>query len=146
MKNKKLCPLLTVDIIIECNTGIVLIQRKYPPLGWAIPGGFVDYGECIEDAAVREALEETCLNITLIEQMHTYSNPARDPRSHTVSTVFIATADGEPRGADDARQAAVFTQDTLPGPIVFDHAEILNDYFAYAGGAQQRHVFGYNQR
>ena len=96
-------PLLTVDIVIEIrDSGIVLIERKNPPQGWALPGGFVDYGESVESAAVREAKEETCLDVRLIEQFHTYSDPTRDPRHHTVSIVFLATADGAPRGGDDA--------------------------------------------
>ena len=124
-------PLLTVDIIIECRNGIVLIERRNPPHGWALPGGFVDYGETLEAAAVREAAEETSLNVTLVEQLHTYSDPARDPRHHTVSTVFIATAEGDPQGADDALDARICTQHRLPAPLVFDHQVILDDYFKY---------------
>lgn len=123
-------PLPTVDIIIEVgDRGIVLIKRKNPPLGWAIPGGFVDYGESLEDAAVREAKEETCLDVTLIRQLHTYSRPDRDPRHHAISTVFLARASGIPKAADDAAGLGLFTQDNLPHPIVFDHTEILEDYF-----------------
>jgi len=125
-------PLPTVDIIIELGGGIVLIERKNPPLGWALPGGFVDYGESYEKAAVREALEETGLEVTLTEQFHTYSDPGRDPRHHTASTVFIGTASGSPRGRDDAARAKVFTKDNLP-PLVFDHARILADYFTKKG-------------
>ncbi|HDO31010.1 MAG TPA: NUDIX hydrolase [Desulfobacteraceae bacterium] len=121
-------PVPTVDIIIEINGGIVLIERKNPPHGWAIPGGFVDYGESFERAAVREALEETGLEVTLVRQFHTYSDPARDPRQHTASTVFIARASGRPHGSDDAVQARIFTRDTLPD-LVFDHRRILDDYF-----------------
>ncbi len=135
-------PLLTVDIIIEYQHGIVLIERKNPPLGWALPGGFVDYGESLETAAVREAREETSLTVDLTEQMHTYSDPARDPRHHTVSTVFIATGQGTLQARDDARNAAVFEAETLPSPIVFDHAEILSDYFAYKKGRPRAKVFG----
>ena len=124
-------PLLTVDIIIECGDGIVLIERKNPPHGWALPGGFVDYGESLEAAAVREALEETSLRVNLKTQFHTYSEPDRDPRHHSVSTVFIASAEGSPTGADDAKTARIFTRQHLPAPLVFDHAGILNDYFAY---------------
>lgn len=132
MREKFRNPLLTVDIIIELSDGgIVLIERKNPPHGWALPGGFVDYGESIEHAAVREAKEETSLEVILTEQFYTYSNPARDPRHHTVSTVFIATAQGAPRGADDAKVAQVFRQGTLPAPLVFDHAQILSDYFSF---------------
>lgn len=121
-------PIPTVDIIIEIKGGIVLIERKNPPHGWALPGGFVDYGESFEDAAVREAKEETGLDVALVRQFHTYSSPMRDKRMHTASTVFIATATGIPRGLDDAAQARIFTGDTLP-ELVFDHAAILDDYF-----------------
>lgn len=138
-------PLLTVDIIIECNDGIVLIERKNPPHGWALPGGFVDVGETIEHAAVREAREETSLDVSLIEQMHTYSDPGRDPRHHTVSTVFIAAAQGVPEGADDAKIAAVHTLDRLPSPLVFDHAAILRDYRYYKNGAPRLEIFGYKR-
>lgn len=132
MTNAPRTPLLTVDIIIELEQkGIVLIERKNPPHGWALPGGFVDYGESLERAAVREAKEETSLDVRLAEQFYTYSDPGRDPRHHTVSTVFIAAATGSPRGADDARRAEIFTEGNLPSPIVFDHAGILHDYFHY---------------
>jgi len=136
-------PLLTVDIIIECGADIVLIERKNSPYGWALPGGFVDYGESLENAAIREAREETSLEVRLVEQLHTYSDPGRDPRHHTVSTVFIAIAQGTPRGADDARQAALFSEGNLPSPIVFDHPKILSDYFLYKKGASKRALFGY---
>lgn len=122
-------PIPTVDIIIEYGGGIVLIERKNPPHGWAIPGGFVDVGETVEEAARREAREETGLDVALERQFHTYSDPARDPRMHTISTVFIGTGEGRLEGADDALRAKVFTRETLPGPIAFDHARILEDYF-----------------
>jgi len=122
-------PFPTVDIIIEVNGGIVLIERKNPPHGWAIPGGFVDYGETVEAAAVREAKEETGLDVHLKELFGVYSDPSRDPRHHTISTVFVASATGLPVADDDAAAAGVFTQDTLPDDIVFDHREILADYF-----------------
>lgn len=132
MKQERKTPLLTVDIIIEVeDRGIVLIERKNPPPGWALPGGFVDYGEMLESAAIREAKEETCLAVELIEQLHAYSDPKRDPRHHTVSTVFIARASGVPKGADDAGRAELFTETTLPSPIAFDHPRILKDYFRY---------------
>src|SRR6187399_3003309 len=105
MNEKLRNPLLTVDIIIEIDGKIVLIERKNPPHGWALPGGFIDYGESAEDAAVREAKEETRLDVELIEQFHVYSDPARDPRQHTISTVFIARAEGKPEGGDDAKRA-----------------------------------------
>jgi 8-oxo-dGTP diphosphatase len=122
-------PFPTVDIIIELPEGIVLIERKNEPHGWAIPGGFIDYGESAEAAAVREAREETDLDVELIRQFHTYSDPARDPRFHTISTVFIARAEGMPRAGDDARGIGVFAKDCLPSPICFDHPAILDDYF-----------------
>ena len=121
-------PLVTVDIIIELEEGIVLIKRKNPPHGWALPGGFVDYGESLEEAACREALEETGLQVKLTGQLHSYSEPGRDPRFHTVTTVFTATASGAPMGAYDASEAAIFPQDKLP-PLVFDHGKIMDDYF-----------------
>ena len=123
-------PLPTVDIIIETMGGIVLIERKNPPIGWALPGGFVDYGESLEQAAEREALEETGLHVTLSQQFKTYSAPDRDPRHHSISTVFIATADGSPTAGDDAGRTAVFTRQNLPS-LVFDHARILAEYFTY---------------
>lgn len=123
-------PVPTVDIIIEVGDGkIVMIRRKNEPLGWAIPGGFVDYGESLEDAAVREAREETSLDVTLVEQMHTYSAPDRDPRQHTISTVFVARGRGTPKAAHDAVEIGIVTEDTLPAPIMFDHSRILADYF-----------------
>ncbi|GBD97585.1 MAG TPA: NUDIX hydrolase [Nitrospirae bacterium] len=122
-------PVITVDAIIEIDGGIVLIKRKNPPPGWAIPGGFVDYGETLEEAVCREMKEETGLDINLVRQFHTYSDPGRDPRHHTVSTVFIATASGRPIAGDDAKEAKIFTRDTLPEDIAFDHRKILEDYF-----------------
>ncbi len=123
-------PVPTVDIIIQYNDGIVLIKRKYPPEGWALPGGFVEYGETLEDSAVREAREETGLDVTLIRQFHSYSDPGRDARLHTVSTVFIAAASGEAKAGDDVAEVAVFNRDNLPGEIAFDHRNILDDYFS----------------
>lgn len=124
-------PYPTVDIIIEYRGGIVLIKRRNPPYGWAIPGGFVEYGESLPEAAIREAKEETSLDIKLIEQFYTYSKPSRDPRFHTISTVFIAKGEGELKSADDASEAGVFNKDSLPQEIAFDHREILMDYFYY---------------
>lgn len=121
-------PVPTVDIIIERDGGVVLIERRNPPAGWALPGGFVDYGESLEDAAVREAREETGLDVRLTAQFHTYSAPDRDPRRHTISTVFTATAGGTLKAGDDAGRAQVFRRDSLP-PLAFDHGKILHDYF-----------------
>ena len=132
MKEPRKTPFLTIDIIIEiADRGVVLIERKNPPHGWALPGGFVDYGESLERAAVREAKEETSLDVQLIEQFYSYSDPRRDPRHHTISTVFIGRASGDPKGADDARRARLFTETDLPSPLAFDHARILRDYFHY---------------
>jgi ADP-ribose pyrophosphatase YjhB (NUDIX family) len=124
-------PLLTVDIIIRFQGGIILIERKNPPPGWALPGGFVDVGESVEEAAVREAREETSLDVRLVEQFHVYSDPKRDPRFHTVSVVFIGEGTGTLEGRDDARRAAVFTSADLPPEIAFDHGHIIKDYFRY---------------
>lgn len=131
MNSKYKNPLVTVDIIIEINGGIILIERKNPPYGWALPGGFVDYGESLETAAVREAKEETSLDITLLEQFHTYSSPDRDPRHHSVTTVYIAKASGTPKAEDDAKNIDIFKKESLPVSIAFDHEKIINDYFSY---------------
>ena len=129
-KNLK-APLITVDIIIHYRQGIVLIERKNPPYGWALPGGFVEIGESLEDAAVREAKEETSLDIKLVEQFHAYSEPGRDPRFHTVTVVFIADGNGVLQGKDDARRAEIFSEKTLPAQTAFDHGRIIADYFDY---------------
>ena len=126
-------PIPTVDIIIEIESkGIVLIKRKNPPPGWAIPGGFVDYGESLEEAAVREAKEETNLDVKLVRQLHTYSDPKRDPRHHSISTVYIAKAEGIPQAKDDALEIGIFNESNLPDQIAFDHRSILRDYFKRA--------------
>jgi ADP-ribose pyrophosphatase YjhB (NUDIX family) len=123
-------PIPTVDIIIEIESkGIVLIKRRNPPYGWAIPGGFVDYGESLEEAAVREAKEETNLDVKLVRQFHTYSDPERDPRHHSISTVYIAKAKGIPKAKDDALEIGIFNNSNLPDEIAFDHRSILRDYF-----------------
>ena len=127
-------PTPTVDVLIELEGRageLVFIERTNEPRGFALPGGFVDEGEWIADAAVREAKEETQLDVELVELFHVYSNPARDPRQHTVSTVFIGRATGMPIGGDDAARAIVARPDALPGPLVFDHATIVADYVAY---------------
>ena len=130
MSQKYKNPIPTVDIIIEIDDKIVLIERKNEPFGWALPGGFVDYGESLEDAAVREASEETNLDVELIKQLHTYSDPSRDKRMHTISTVFIAKGTGTLEAKDDAKDAKLFTKETLPSPLCFDHERILQDYFS----------------
>ena len=130
-------PVPTVDIIIETPGGVVLIERRNDPHGWAIPGGFVDYGESVSAAAVREAKEETSLDVNLTEQFFIYSHPSRDPRLHTVSTVFIATAKGAPIADDDAKSVGLFSEEDLPGDMVFDHARILADYFNYKRSGQR---------
>ena len=125
-------PVPTVDIIIEIEGGrVLLIKRKNLPHGWAMPGGFVDYGESLEEAAIREAKEETSLDVKLTRQMHTYSCPSRDPRQHTISTVYIASGAGKPEAADDATDIGCFGEDDLPEEIAFDHREILKDYFEW---------------
>ncbi len=128
-------PALTTDIIIELkdrpDVPIVLIRRKHPPHGWALPGGFVDVGESLEHAAVREAEEETALRVTLKILLGCYSDPARDPRGHTASAVYVAEAVGEPRAQDDAAGVAIFSPEGLPSPLVFDHARILRDYLIW---------------
>lgn len=127
-------PIPTVDIIIELKEdkkfkGIVLVLRKNTPRKWAIPGGFVDYGETLEVAALREAKEETGLEVTNLKQFKAYSALERDPRQHTISNVFIAQAEGIPTAGDDAEEIGIFTQNNLPEDIAFDHKEILKDYF-----------------
>jgi len=124
-------PRATVDVIIEIDGGIVLIRRRHPPLGWAIPGGFVDRGERAEDAARREMREETSLDVELVELLGVYSDPARDPRGPTLSAVYVGRARGTPRAGDDALEAAVFGEADLPAPLVFDHTRIVDDYFRF---------------
>ncbi len=122
-------PQLTVDAIIELPDGkIVLIARKYPPAGWAIPGGFVDPGESLAEAVRREALEETSLEIEVLELFHIYSVPWRDPRGDTVSAVYYCRAQGSPMGGDDAARAEAFSLDSLPADIAFDHRRILQQF------------------
>ena len=131
-------PFPTVDVIIEYEEerekkGIVLILRKNPPIGWALPGGFVDYGESLEEAAFREANEETGLEVFDLRQFHAYSDPRRDPRHHTISTVFTARARGCYGASDDATAVDIFTMERLPRNMAFDHAEILKDYIEGKG-------------
>ncbi|MBI5072680.1 NUDIX hydrolase [Candidatus Woesearchaeota archaeon] len=127
--NQKIAPLLTVDIIIRYKGGIVLIKRAEEPFGWAIPGGFVDFGETVEQAAIRETKEETNLEIQLLRQMHVYSDPKRDPRgSHSITVVFVAEGRGTLKAADDAAEAEVFSLDKPLPKLAFDHEKILKDY------------------
>jgi 8-oxo-dGTP diphosphatase len=134
-------PTPTVDCIIELSGNrIVLIRRAKPPLGWALPGGFVDEGEALHVAAAREAKEETGLTVEVLEQFFTYSDPKRDPRQHTVSTVYIVRADGEPQGGDDAAEAQAFPVGALPQELCFDHGTILADYLAYKRTGQRRKI------
>jgi 8-oxo-dGTP diphosphatase len=128
-------PTPTVDIIIELldqpHRPIILIERKNPPYGWALPGGFIDYGETVETAAKREAMEEINLEVDLVEQFHVYSDPNRDPRQHTLSIVFIATAKGKPTALDDAKTVSIFPLWEIPSNLCFDHDKILRDYCYY---------------
>ena len=125
-------PLLAADTIIELmdkpGRPIVLIERKNPPYGWAIPGGFVDVGERLEVAATREAKEEVCLQVSLKVLLGMYSDPERDDRGHTVTAVYVAEASGEPKAADDAQNVQIFEIDSLPAELAFDHAQVLEDY------------------
>lgn len=124
-------PSIAVDIIIEFpdEDSVILIKRKNPPYGWAIPGGFIEYGESAEETAVREAKEETNLDIELIAQLHSYSESWRDPRGHTISIVFVAKGKGEPSAMDDAKEIGIFKENNLPEEIAFDHRRILKHYF-----------------
>lgn len=132
-------PLLAADVIIELirrpGRPFVLIERRNPPLGWAFPGGFVDCGETVEAAAVREASEETSLPVRLVHLLGVYSDPARDARFHTASVVYVAEAEGEPKAADDARTVGVFDNTCLPAVLAFDHARILEDYLQWRARA-----------
>jgi 8-oxo-dGTP diphosphatase len=128
-------PVPTVDIIVELgdrpHRPIILIERLNPPYGWALPGGFVDYGESVETAAMREAKEEIGLGVELIEQFHVYSDPDRDQRQHTLSIVFLAIADGKPQAGDDAKHLGIFEPWQFPKNLCFDHDRILKDYWTY---------------
>jgi len=132
--SRPVTPLLAADIIIELadrpERPIVLIQRKNPPHGWAIPGGFVDVGETVEQAACREMQEEVGLDVSITGLLGVYSRPDRDPRGHTVTVIYTGEASGSPVAADDAADVGTFTRDTLPAPLAFDHEEVLADYFA----------------
>ena len=133
-------PTPTVDIIILRDQQIVLVKRKNPPHGWALPGGFVDEGESVEHAAIREAKEETGLDVILDDLFYVYSDPKRDPRQHTMSTVFIAHACGEPVGSDDAESAVYYSLSDLPSPIAFDHSTIIDDFMVYQKTGEHREL------
>jgi 8-oxo-dGTP diphosphatase len=128
---RPICPPIAADVIVEINRRIVFIQRKNFPTGWAFPGGFVDFGETVEAAAIREMREEISLDVRLHTLLGVYSRPDRDPRGQTVTVVYVGTAIGEPHGADDAREARLFAPEAAPAPLAFDHAEILADYLRF---------------
>jgi ADP-ribose pyrophosphatase YjhB (NUDIX family) len=133
-----------VDVVIELTGrgapgldrpgSVVLVWRANPPVGWALPGGFVDYGETVERAAVREAAEETGLAVELVALLGVYSDPKRDDRQHNLSAVFVARAQGQPQAGDDAARVGVFALDELPEPLCFDHALILQHYRQWRAG------------
>lgn len=125
---RPVCPPIAADVIIEVGDQIVFIERKGVPLGWALPGGFVEFGETVEQAAVREMREETGLEVELSALLGVYSRPDRDPRGQTIAVVYVGRASGTPRGGDDARVARLFPPAAPPAPLMFDHAEILADY------------------
>lgn len=133
--SRPVTPAITTDIVIELvdreDRPIILIERKYPPYGWALPGGFVDVGETLESAAVREAQEEVTLDVQLLSLLGCYSDPSRDDRGHTISAVYVAEARGLPKAADDAANLQIFHLEELPELLAFDHGKILQDYLDY---------------
>lgn len=133
-------PFPTVDVIIDIDGQVVLIERANEPFGWALPGGFVDYGESLETAAVREAREETGLDLHDLQLFGAYSEPDRDPRQHNISVVYSAQATGTLQAGDDAARARLFPLDRLPSPLCFDHEQILNDYRAHKGVALRQQI------
>ena len=128
---RPVCPPIAADVIAEIGDRIVLIERKNFPFGWAIPGGFVEIGETVEDAAVREALEETSLEVELRALLGVYSRPDRDPRGQTITVVYIGRGRGTPRARDDAKEIGLFAPNEPPAPLAFDHDEILGDYLRF---------------
>ena len=132
---KPITPLIAADTLIELidrpGRPFVLIERANPPYGWAVPGGFIDIGETVEQAAIREAKEETSLDVKLTALLGIYSDPKRDPRNHTVTAVYIAEATGTPEAADDAKHCGIYTFDNLPAELAFDHAQVISDYRHY---------------
>ncbi len=129
-------PAVTVDVIVQNARGeVVLIERRHPPHGWALPGGFVDRGERVEVAARREVREETHLDVNPLHLVGVYSDPARDPRGHTVTIVFSTRCDDEPRADDDAVSVGVFPIDALPAEMAFDHREIITDFVSRGADA-----------
>lgn len=122
------CPPIAADVIVEVGDRIVLIERMNFPFGWAIPGGFIDFGETVEQAAVRETREEISLDVELRALLGVYSRPDRDPRGQTISVVYVGRAIGTPQAADDAKHVALISLASLPSPMAFDHVKILADY------------------
>jgi 8-oxo-dGTP diphosphatase len=134
---RPVCPPIAADVIVEVGDRIVLIERKNFPLGWAIPGGFVDFGETVEQAAVREVREEISLEVDLRVLLGVYSRPDRDPRGQTVTVVYIGRASGIPQASDDAKGLGLFDPAQPPSPLAFDHAEILADYRLFLRTGEQ---------
>ena len=130
-------PAVTVDMLILLDSRLVLVSRRNEPLGWALPGGYVDYGERLESAARREAMEETRLTLLDLEQFHTYSDPDRDARQHSVSTVFLARAEGTPVAGDDAAEVRLFDLADVPHPLAFDHSRMVRDLEAFLRTGQR---------
>ncbi len=128
---RPVCPPIAADVIIEVGDQIVFIERKNNPPGWALPGGFVEVGETVEDAAVREMREETSLEVELRALLGVYSRPDRDPRGHSITVAYVGRATGTPHGGDDAQQARLFPPSAPPAPLAFDHADILADYLRF---------------
>lgn len=139
MSDRQPGPFPTVDACIDIDGRLVLIKRKFPPLGWALPGGFVDAGEDLATACRREAMEETGLAVELLTQLWTYSDPKRDNRKHTISTAFAARATGTPVGQDDAAEAHLFAEADIPwSELAFDHADIVRDYLLWKKTGRKR--------